>query len=352
MIAAALSGGADSAAAAILLHEAGEKLCGVTGVFSHDNPGPLHLERALHICRYLGIRHHVLDLSREFKTVKDYFCREYLMGRTPNPCVICNRDIKFDVFFEMALDSGADLVATGHYARKGFEQGRYYVARTRERNSQEYFLGLVTQEALKRSVFPLEDTTGTEVRSILDETTLVIPPRETSQDVCFIGQEGYVSFIRSNSDYQVQPGPVLDVTGRVIGRHRGALNYTIGQRKGLGMGFGRKVYVLGIDMAHNAITVGDLGQWRHKGFVLVQVNYLKMPSVNGPMEALVKVRYHQRAEKALIVPGLDGELYVAYGGLFSPGQLAAVYDHDGAVLCAGIIERSFNHPRDDKPLSE
>ncbi|MBN2298052.1 MAG: tRNA 2-thiouridine(34) synthase MnmA [Deltaproteobacteria bacterium] len=349
MIAAALSGGADSAAAAILLHDSGEKICGVTGHFSEENPGSLHMERALHICRYLGIEHHMLDVRKEFTTIKDYFCDEYLKGRTPNPCVICNRDIKFAVLLKMAMHLGADMVATGHYVRKGFEQGRYYVSRAREKNSQEYFLGLVPQEALKLSVFPLEEITKPGVRAILDSTTLVIPPRETSQDVCFIGQEGYVSFIRSYSDYQSKPGVILDVKGRVIGKHRGALHYTIGQRKGLGMGFGRKVYVLGVDMVHNTITVGDLWQWPHKGFVLKGVNYMKIPAVTRPTEAFVKVRYRQRAEKALIMPGEEGDLFVAYGRLFSPGQLAVVYDHDGAVLCAGIIDSPFDYPMDKIP---
>lgn len=338
MIAIGLSGGADSAAAAILLNDLNENVCGISASFGISNPGPQHLERAAHICRYLGIDHHVLDVSHEFESIKRYFCNEYLRGSTPNPCVICNRDIKFDLLRNSARRFGADIIATGHYVKKGFEQGRYFVSRSSEKNSQEYFLGLLDQKALKQSLFPLESTTKDEAHRMIVRSGLKIPRKETSQDVCFIDQNGYVDFIRSYIGYQPKPGSVLDCKGRIIGKHKGALYYTIGQRKGLGMGFGRKVYVLGIDMAGNTITVGDLNEWPHKGFIVRSVNYMKLPDIHERIEAHVKVRYRQRAEKTIIDPGKKGELIVHYRGLFSPGQLAVVYDHEGAILCAGIID--------------
>jgi tRNA-specific 2-thiouridylase len=338
MIAIGLSGGADSAAAAFLLHDFDEKVCGISASFGISNPGPQQLERAAYICRYLGIDHHVLDVSHEFESIKRYFCNEYLRGNTPNPCVICNRDIKFNLLRNSAKRFGADIIATGHYVKKGFEQGRYFVSRSCEKNSQEYFLGLLDQKALKQSIFPLESTTKNEAHRIIVRSGLKIPRNETSQDVCFIDQNGYVDFIRTYIGYQPKPGPVLDCKGRIIGKHRGALYYTLGQRKGLGMGFGKKVYVLGIDMAGNTITVGDLNEWPHSGFIVRSVNYMKIPGIYERMEALVKVRYRQRPEKTMIVPGSKGELMVHYRGLFSPGQLAVVYDHEGAILCAGIID--------------
>ena len=342
MIAVGLSGGADSAAAALLLHDSGVKLCGITGCFGESNPGYEKLEKARCICRYLGIDHHVLDVGTEFASIKKYFCREYLAGNTPNPCVICNRDIKFGLLLHMAKGFGADMVATGHYARKGLEKGRHFVARAREANSQEYFLGLLGQEALRQSIFPLEDTTKEEAHSIVEGSGLSVPRNETSQDVCFLDSGQYVPFILSSSDHLLKPGPILDSKGRVIGKHPGALNYTIGQRKGLGMGFGKRVYVLGIDMARNTVTVGDLDEWPHRGFMVRSVNYMKITGIEAPTEALVKVRYRQRTERALIEPGCGGELVVHDCGLFSPGQLAVVYDHEDAVLCAGIITAAIS----------
>jgi len=337
MIAVGLSGGADSATAALLLHDSGEDLCGITGYFGESNPGYEKLEKARYICRYLGIDHHVLDVCKEFESIKKYFCNEYLAGNTPNPCVICNRDIKFDLLLKKASGFGADMVATGHYVRKGINHGRYFVARAHEVNSQEYFLGLLSQEALRQSMFPLENTTKEEAHRIVEGSGLKIPRNETSQDICFLDSGQYVPFILSSTDHHSMPGPIVDSSGRVIGEHRGALNYTIGQRKGLGMGFGKRVYVLGIDMAQNTVTVGDLDEWPHRGFIVRAVNYMKIPGVYERMEALIKVRYRQHAEKALIEPGRGGELVIHYRGVFSPGQLAVVYDHEDAILCAGII---------------
>ncbi len=341
MIAVGLSGGADSAAAAIVLHESGLPVCGMTAWFGESNPSAHHLDRAAYICRYLGMEHHVIDVRREFESIKRYFCDEYLAGGTPNPCIICNRDIKFDVLSERARQFGADTIATGHYVKKGYDAGRYYVARAREKNSQEYFLGLLPQEALERSMFPLDDMSKADAHALIEKSGLTIPRNETSQDVCFIDSGGYVLFIRSYAGYQPVPGPVLNRKGRVIGQHRGALYYTIGQRKGLGMGFGKKVYVLGIDPALNTVTVGSLGEWPYRGFILEKVNYMRIPYIEGPLEALVKVRYRQEGEEARIEPRAGGGLTVHYRGLFSPGQLAVVYDPDSAVLCAGIIGSAF-----------
>lgn len=337
MIAVALSGGADSAAAAIILHESGFSLCGITGCFGETNPGRVKLDKAEHICRYLGIKHHVLDVRREFESVKRYFCNEYLAGNTPNPCVVCNRDIKFGLLLERAKDLGADGIATGHYTQKGFELGRYYVARAREKNSQEYFLGLLSQDALRQSIFPLEDTTKEEAYAIVAKSGIEISRNETSQDVCFLDSGGYAAFIGSYTKHGFAPGPIISSKGDVIGRHAGALNYTIGQRRGLGMGFGRRVYVLGIDMARNAVTVGDLDEWPYQGFVINEVNYMKAAVIDSPVEARVKVRYRQHGEDTVVEPCGSDRLRVLYKGLFAPGQLAVAYDRTEAVLFAGII---------------
>lgn len=337
MIAVALSGGVDSAAAAVLLKESGEDLVGVTLIFGASNPPQAAVEQAGLLCARLGIRHEVVDASASFEPVMDCFCSQYLSGHTPNPCVMCNRDIKFGLFLEKAEELGASRIATGHYVRKISGRGRVWLGKAREKNSQEYFLGLLSQDALKKSIFPLHGTTKAEAREIAAGTGLDIHERGSSQDVCFVGPEGYAGFISSRTGHQIRPGDILNQRGTAIGRHRGALFYTIGQRKGLGMGFGRRVYVLEKDMDRNTITVGDRSQWPFNGFFVERVNFMKMPDLTGPLPARVKVRYRQEAREALLVPAAGGGATVRYEGLFSPGQLAVAYDDEDELLCAGII---------------
>ncbi|HQI82068.1 MAG TPA: tRNA-specific 2-thiouridylase, partial [Deltaproteobacteria bacterium] len=228
MVGVAMSGGVDSCAAAIVLREQGEHVSGMTLVLGDGLPAPFQLERAARLCRRLGISHHVLDVRREFVRVQDYFCAEYLSGRTPNPCAVCNRDIKFGILLEGARTLGADRIATGHYARSGMHGGRRFVARARERKSQEYFLGLLTQQALAASVFPLADITRDEAHGIATSAGLAIPVTQSSQDACFLGGQGHVPFVCRHTGFTPAPGEILDFHGRIVGHHRGALWYTIG----------------------------------------------------------------------------------------------------------------------------
>jgi tRNA-uridine 2-sulfurtransferase len=338
MIAVALSGGVDSSAAAILLHEQGRSIIGLTLSLDELTPGSRQVDRARMLCRRLGIAHHVVEVHGEFKAVKEYFCRQYLAGRTPNPCTVCNRDIKFGVLMDRARSLGADLIATGHYVRKDALEGRLFVARARELKSQEYFLGLVTQQALAGSVFPLGGFTRSEAQRIVASAGLDIPVTQSSQDVCFIGPGGYGAFIETHAGIMSEPGPILDIRGRTIGIHRGALRYTIGQRKGIGIGLGRRVYVLAIDAAGNTITVGDGRDWKHRGFLVPELHCMKMERPSKPVAVRVKVRYRQEAQPAVMYPEGVAGARVEYGGIYAPGQLAVFYDDDDAVLCAGFID--------------
>jgi tRNA-specific 2-thiouridylase len=211
-------------------------------------------------------------------------------------------------------------------------------------NSQDYFLGLVDQQALARSVFPLGEYTRTEARKIVASAGLGMPDVQSSQDVCFIGQGGYVSFIESYAGYRPEPGAILDVRGRTVGFHKGALRYTVGQRKGLGIGLGRRVYVLAIDALNNTITVGDLRRWPYHGFSVPELNFMKAAELEQPLAVNVKVRYRQDAQSAVLHPAGKTGAWVEFKGLYAPGQLAVFYDHDGAVLCAGIIEHMTSPP--------
>lgn len=338
MIAVALSGGVDSAAAAILLHEQGESILGLTLSLDKDAPSAQQIDRARQLCRHLGIAHRIIDVHEEFRAVKDYFCRQYLAGRTPNPCAVCNRDIKFGLLLDRVASGKADRVATGHYVTKDSREGRIFVARAKENKSQEYFLGLLSQRALDRSIFPLGGITRMEAQGIVASTGLDIPVSQSSQDVCFIGPEGYASFIETYTGFTSEPGAILDVRGRTVGLHKGVLHYTIGQRKGLGVGLGRRMYVLTVDAGKNTITVGEQRRWMHEGFYIPGLNYMKLARMEDSMEVRVKVRYRQDAQPAVIHPDGESGARVDFGGLYAPGQLAVFYDNDDAVLCAGVIE--------------
>lgn len=345
LIAVALSGGVDSSAAAILLHEQGQRLMGLTLALDESTPAAHQVEMAKLLCRRLGITHRVLSVDREFREIKEYFCRQYLAGRTPNPCVLCNRDIKFGYLLTRAMSLGADQIATGHYVRSADHEGRRYVARAKETKSQEYFLGLVGQQALARSVFPLGDMTREEAQKLVASAGLDIPITQSSQDVCFIGPGGYVPFIMSYTGYRPESGAILDIRGRILGCHQGALRYTVGQRKGLGIGLGRRVYVLAVDPVKNTVTVGDISAWKHRGFFVPALNFMKIDRLGDPLAVDVKVRYRQEAKPAVLHPERGSGAWVEFEGLYAPGQLAVFYDSDGEVLCAGIIERPEERER-------
>lgn len=338
MIAVALSGGVDSSAAAIILHEKGETLMGVTLYLGQGVPAQVQIDRARSLCTHLGIPHHVIDVSNEFSEIKNYFCHEYLMGRTPNPCALCNRDIKFGVLLDKARALGASHVATGHYVRKVTSRGRHFLTRAHEASSQEYFLGLVSQEALERSIFPLGDVSRGDAEALAQGIGLSISRQHTSQDACFIGDKGYVSFIESHTVFRPEEGDILNPQGHIVGRHKGVFRYTLGQRKGLGVGLGWRAYVLNKDVRNNTITVGEQSQWPHGGFSVKSLNFMKAESLEETLTARVKVRYRQEPQRAVVHPVGPAGADVEYSGIFAPGQLAVFYDQDDAVLCAGIIE--------------
>ncbi|HDP24422.1 MAG TPA: tRNA-specific 2-thiouridylase [Deltaproteobacteria bacterium] len=338
MIAVALSGGDDSTAAALILHEQGEEIMGITLLLDEGVPDRVHLESAAHLCRHLGVAHHVLDVRKKFSSIPAYFLREYLHGKTPNPCAVCNRDIKFRVFMKQASALGADAMATGHYAQKGTSQGRYYLMQAREANSQEYFLGLLSQEDLMHALFPLGEITRSQARELVKASGIPRSNIRPSQNVCFVPRGGYVPFVCSSTGHTPVPGRILDLEGRILGVHRGVIRYTPGQRKGLGTGFGRKVYVLSKEISDNTITVGNLDQWPYTGFRVTGLNYMKASVLESDASVFVKVRYRQNPVPARILSTDGGCIEVGYTGIVAPGQLAALYDAQNAILAAGIIE--------------
>jgi len=367
-VAVGMSGGVDSSVAALLVKEAGHEVIGVTmstypdpaaGGEPGDGPartvaghagspardscyGPgeaIDIEDAARVCARLGIPHHVVDLREEFrKLVIEHTRAEYLAGRTPNPCVHCNRLVKFGLLVEKLADAagGFDAFATGHYARLSFDPaaGRWAVCKAVDpAKDQSYFLCLLGQEQLSRAMFPLGDLVKSEVRRRAKEAGLEIHDRADSQD---FAAGGY----RSVMDLPDREGPVTDARGSVIGRHRGHWGYTIGQRRGLGVGGGGALYVTRIDAERNTVVAGpDADLWRRE-LTVCEVNWMGMAPAAGPLRLSVKIRYRNPEAPALVERLAGGRVRVTFDEpqrAIAPGQMAVCYDGERIAL-AGVIE--------------
>lgn len=344
----AMSGGVDSAVAALLLRDSGHEVAGVTmclGVAPAEGErakccGPKEIEDAARVCRALGIRHYVIDFAADLeeKVIRP-FVEEYCRGRTPNPCVACNRFIKFGTFLAKALAWGFDGLATGHYAGIAVDRGAYRLKTPKDRRKdQTYFLHGIPREALAKVVFPLAELTKDEVRGIAERAGLPVFDKPESQDICFIPAEGHEAFLRGRGA-PLEPGEIVDRDGGVVGRHRGIACYTIGQRGGLGISSPAPLYVLAIDAALNRLIVGPKRDLRSQGLIADQVNRL----VDAfPGEAGAKIRYAHKAARCAV--SFDGEsLTVRFAEpqeAVSPGQSVVLYD-EGTVLGGGIIKEVF-----------
>jgi tRNA-specific 2-thiouridylase len=347
-VAVAMSGGVDSAVAALLLRNGGHETVGVTmclGVTPAEGGrekccGPREIEDAGKVCRVLGIRHYVVDFAADLEEkVIGPFVAEYLRGRTPNPCVACNRAIKFGSLLRKALAWGFDGLATGHYARIESAGGGYLLKTPKDlRKDQTYFLHAIPRESLAKVLFPLAGYTKDEVRGIAEQAGLPVFDKPESQDICFMPAEGHGEFLRSRGA-GIEPGEIVDREGRILGRHRGIACYTIGQRGGLGLSSPAPLYVLAIDAPRNRLVVGGKTDLRAEGLVADQVNRLVD---SFPEEALAKIRYAHRAARCRISEK-DGCLTVRFAEpqeAVAPGQSVVLYDGE-TVLGGGIIQEVF-----------
>lgn len=335
-----MSGGVDSSVAAALLVEQGHQ---VTGVYmknwAEDLPG-MHcpwaedVADAKRVAVGLGIDFQVFDFQKEYKQkVVNYMIVEYQAGRTPNPDVMCNQEVKFKVFLEAALEAGAEFIATGHYARTN---GGQLLRAKDEGKDQTYFLYRVTGEAFGRTLFPLGDYTKTEVRQMAKERGLWTAGKKESMGICFVGQVGIREFL---SEYvETDPGDIIDKqTGAVVGRHDGAIFYTLGQRHGLNVGGGLPYYVVGKDMATNEVYVSrsldDENLWRRE-IALGDIHWINQPPAE---DARVQVRLRHRG-RLIDATYSAGTLYLASAErAVAPGQSAVIYDGE-VCLGGGIIK--------------
>lgn len=329
-----MSGGVDSAVTAALLKDEGYEVIGLTMLLNDD----FEYEDAKKVCDYLGIEFHLLDLREKFKEIiKDRFINDYKNGLTPNPCVLCNKYIKFGLMYDELLKYNADYIATGHYAL--VKDGKLYKANDKNKD-QSYFIYNLTKEQLNKVLFPLADLTKDEVRSIALKHKLPVATKKESTDVCFIGKGGFKEYIKENSG-SFLPGNIVNIeTGEILGKHEGLMFYTLGQRKGLNIGGTKdRLFVCKKDIDNNILYVamGNENDYLVSyECVIEDVNLL----VSLPNECMAKFRYRQDDNKVFVSKFKDGNLIVKYPqGIKSvtPGQACVFYDND-ECLGGGIIK--------------
>ena len=334
-----MSGGVDSSVAVHLTMQAGFDCIGGT-MLLHDSTPEAALDAAA-VAERMGIPFRVFDLSSLFREkVMDAFVSCYEQGLTPNPCVVCNRYLKFGAFLDIAREMGCDYVVTGHYARIEERDGRFLLKKAAdEAKDQTYFLYTLTQEQLKHTLFPLGSLTKTEARAIAEALGLLNAKKRDSQDICFIPDGEYMAFMERHTNKTYEGGNYLDLQGNVVGQHRGAVAYTLGQRKGLGLAMGAPVYVCGKDMAANTVTVGPNEALFHSALRANDWNWIAIEDLKEPVRVTAKARSRMREEPATVYPEENGFARVEFDEpqrAITPGQAVVLYDGD-TVIGGGTI---------------
>jgi tRNA-specific 2-thiouridylase len=358
----AMSGGVDSAVAAALLKKEGYEVIGITMCFNvraaaRKKPsccGIDGIEDAKMIAGRLGIPHYVLNFAQPLKEkVVEDFCLEYLRGRTPNPCVRCNRYLKFGALLKKAGELGADYLATGHYARIGYDSKykRYLLRKGKDnKKEQSYFLYAIPKKLLSKVLMPLGDFTKEKAREIARDFRLPVAYKPGSQEICFIDHD-YRDFLRQQLRHNpklrqhpnLQPGPIKDKLGKILGRHQGIAFYTIGQREGLGIALGYPAYVINIDARSNSLIVGRQQNILSGGLIAKRLNFLAVDGLSKSIEVKVKIRYNHQEAKARLIPFKKDKVKVMFNQAqraITPGQSAVFYSGD-IVIGGGIIEQNI-----------
>lgn len=352
-----MSGGVDSSAAALLLKIQGYDVTGCTMKMFDNSVLPEGMESsccsaddtadARSVCSKLGIRHHTFNGKDGFmETVIKPFCEDYINGRTPNPCINCNRYMKFGEMLRKAETLGFDYIATGHYARIVFdgETGKYQLHRPDDkRKDQTYVLYQMTQHMLEHTLFPLYGMEKAEIRTLAEEHGLINSRKPDSQDICFVPDGDYAGCIRRiMPDYEPQKGDFIGTDGARMGTHSGIINYTIGQRKGLGVSFGKPVFVTAIDSAANTVTLGDSADLMKRTVWLSEMNIISGELMTEPMEVTAKVRYSAAEQKATVYPEENGLTRVEFEEpVRAPARGQACVLYSGSrVIGGGTIEKS------------
>lgn len=342
-----LSGGVDSAVTAYLLKQQGYDVIGITmQIWKEDIPqegstGITAVDDARSVAEHIGIPYYVINFKETFHNrVIDYFIRHYNEGKTPNPCIMCNRYVKWEALLEKAKELGADYIATGHYAEViQTDEGRYTVKNAKTAGKdQTYALYMLTQDQLAHTMMPLGKYEKEEIRKIASEAKIPVANKPDSQDICFVEDGKYANFIRRETKKWPRQGDFVNADGEVVGKHRGIIYYTVGQRKGLDLQLGYTAYVSEIDAGKNRIVVSDNDSLFKDIVIAKDVNMMAAADLSEPVEAFAKIRYnHSGADCAVQV--VEDRLICKFKEpqrAITPGQALVVYK-DGVVLCGGEI---------------
>ncbi len=352
----AMSGGVDSCVAAALLHEQGFLCVGVTlktFCYSQNMTNERSccsleaIQDARVVCQKLGIRHYVMDVSDFFgEKVVDKFVSEYLSGRTPNPCVECNRHVKFEHLMTKVAALDSDRVATGHYARIAPKGQRFGLQRGLDRDKdQSYFLWGLSQRELSRTLFPVGHISKAETRSIAVDLGMRVAHKPESQEICFVPDNDYAGFVQRRVGNQVQPGPIFNLAGETVGEHKGLAYYTIGQRRGLGLAMNKPIYVAQLDVKRNAVIIAEDTDLFKSTFRAAEMNWLSIDPPTEPIPAMAQIRYRHHAQPGMLTVLPSGAIEFTFNEpqrAITPGQSAVFYDEtDQWTLAGGVIEAVF-----------
>ena len=348
----AMSGGVDSSVAAYLTQQSGFDCIGVT-MRLYDNTdcdantccSLEDVEDARSVARRLGMPFYAFNFKSDFREkVIEKFVRCYECGLTPNPCIDCNRHLKFDHLLRRGMELGCDYVVTGHYAqiRRDEHTGRYLLYKAVDSSKdQSYVLYSLTQEQLAHTRFPLGELSKADARAIAEQQGFVNARKHDSQDICFVPDGDYVAFMERYTGKDYPAGNFLDLNGNVVGKHQGAVRYTLGQRKGLGLAMGAPVYVCAKDMAQNTVTVGPNESLFSNSLLANDWNWFPFAELTQPLHITAKARYNQPPQPATVYPGEDGTARVVFDApqrALTPGQAVVLYDGD-MVVGGGTITK-------------
>lgn len=340
-----MSGGVDSSVAAYLLKEQGYDVIGVTMQIWQDEEQTIQEENggccglsavddARRVAADLEIPYYVMNFKKEFKRdVIDYFIEEYRQGRTPNPCIACNRYVKWESLLKRSMDIGADYIATGHYARIiKLDNGRYTLMRSATlAKDQTYALYNLTQEQLSHTLMPVGEYSKDEVREIADKINLQVANKPDSQDICFVPDGDYASFIENSTGEKIQPGNFVDQEGNILGQHKGIIHYTVGQRKGLGLSLGHPVFVLEIRPETNEVVIGDNEDSLSYIVRANRINFMSVEDMEGEKKVFARIRYNHKGAWCTVKKTGEDEILCTFEEpqrAITPGQAVVLYDGD------------------------
>ena len=348
-----MSGGVDSSVAALLLKKQGYDVIGVTMQIWQDEAEEIKEENggccglsavddARRVAAAIGIPYYVMNFKDEFqKSVIEYFTKEYLAGRTPNPCIACNRYVKWEALLQRSLSIGADYIATGHYARiEHLPNGRYAIRRsaTMEKD-QTYALYNLTQEQLARTLMPVGEYSKDRIREMADEIGLLVAHKPDSQDICFVPDGDYASFIENTTDQVLQTGDFVTPEGKILGKHKGIIHYTVGQRKGLGLALGYPAFVLEIRPETNEVVIGTYEESLTYTVRANELNFMSVEQITEPVRVFAKIRYNHKGAWCTVERTGEDEIVCTFDEPIraaTPGQAVVLYDGE-YVLGGGTI---------------